>query len=293
MKDTKDIKEDEIRVIGAGGRTSTHSRWRVWIWILLGGVGLAIAILFILLRGERQPKDEPDYFDPQPVVTSPEPEARVRRLGRDVGREIRGFIEIRDTIINDIPLRIFIPHNADPTLHVGPLDKRDTTIVFAAQAADIRADNMKIVGSFVLAGEPLASGSSKKGYAAIIEGKIIIGMADNTSLFEEATEKGGYFFRQYPLVDKSVLVENALKNKSTRRALCNRGGEIMMGERGVAESFHDFAQALVDLGVTDAIYLVGSNAFGWAVDEAGERTEFGEEIDHLPQNTNYIVWRRK
>jgi hypothetical protein len=292
MKDTKDIKEDEIRVIGGEGQKPTHRRWRVLIWILLGCAVLATAMLFILLKGEqRQPEEEPAYFDPQPVVAPPEIELP-KRLGKEIPDTARGFIEIRDTTINDIPLRIFIPHNAEASLHVGKLDKRDTTIVFAAQAADIRADNKKIVGAFVLKGEPLAWGLSKTGYCAIIEGVMTIGMAENSPLFEEATEKGGYFFRQYPLVDNGRLVENEPKNKAIRRALCDREGEFMMVESGVSESFHDFAQALVDLGVTNAIYLVGSNAFGWAVDDAGMRTEFGEENNSLPRNTSYLVWRR-
>lgn len=179
------------------------------------------------------------------------------------------------------------------SLHVGRLDKRDTSIIFAAQAADIRRDNRKIVGAFVLKGEPLAWGLSKKGYCAIINDKITIGIADNSPLFEQATETDGYFFRQYPLVDNGKLVENEPKNKSVRRALCDRNGEVMMVESLSNESFHDFAQALVDLGITNAIYLVGSSAYGWAVNDNGDRIEFGIENLRLPKNASYIVWRRR
>ena len=52
----------------------------------------------------------------------------------------------------------------------------------------------------------------------MIDGKVTIGVAENSSLFEEATEKGGYFFRQYPLVDKGTLVENELKSNWRRLA---------------------------------------------------------------------------
>ena len=55
--------------------------------------------------------------------------------------------------------------------------------------------------------------------------------------------------------------------------------------------FHDFAQALVDLGVENAIYLVDSRyAYGWFIDTAGEKTSFGEDI-HRYKNENYIVWK--
>ena len=45
------------------------------------------------------------------------------------------------------------------------------------QAADIRADNGKIVGAFVLKGDPLSWGLSKRGYCGIIDGKLTVGVA--------------------------------------------------------------------------------------------------------------------
>ena len=95
-----------------------------------------------------------------------------------------------------------------------------------------------------------------------------------------------------------MLVENGLKGKSIRRAICDRNGEIFMVETGTAESMHDFAQALVDMGVDQSVYLVGSSAYGWAVDATGTKHEFGDENSYkgrrrMPKNTSYIVWRRK
>jgi hypothetical protein len=184
------------------------------------------------------------------------------------------------------------------SLHIGRMDKEDKSIIYAAQAADVRADNGGIVGAFVLNGEPKAWGLSKKGFCASINGKVTIGVADNTSLFEEATMHNGYFFRQYPLVKDGQVIDNEPKGKSIRRAICDRQGEIFMVETGSIESFHDFAQALADLGVDQAVYLVGSSAYGWAVDEAGTTHEFGEDNYYtgrrrMPKNTSYIVWERK
>jgi hypothetical protein len=243
-------------------------------------------------------EDEPAYFEPQTEVAELPSTPKPQSLGRDVDSLAQGFCEIRDTLINDIPLRIYIPHNAELSLHVGRMNKEDSTVVYTAQAADVRADNGAIVGAFVLAGEPKAWGLSKQGYCASINGKVTIGVADNTSLFEEATMHNGYFFRQYPLVKDGQVIDNEPKGKSIRRAICDRQGEIFMVETGSIESFHDFAQALADLGVDQAVYLVGSSAYGWAVDEAGTTHEFGEDNYYtgrhrMPKNTSYIVWRRK
>lgn len=141
-------------------------------------------------------------------------------------------------------------------------------------------------------------GTIEEGILRINNGKVTIGVAENTSLFEEATMNNGYFFRQYPLVKDGQVIDNEPKGKSIRRAICDRQGEIFMVETGTTESFHDFAQALADLGVDQAVYIVGSSAYGWAVDEAGTTHEFGEDNYYtgrrrMPKNTSYVVWRRR
>lgn len=296
MKEFKDIRDDQIRIIGEEENKSTLPR-KLWfiaasVFVVLLVVGV---IFFVVSREEEQTElPEPALFEP---VREAEPTPH-KLLGHQPDSLAVGYTEIRDTLINDIPIKIFIPHNAEMSLHIGRMDKSDKSIIYTAQAADVRADNGGIVGAFVLRGEPKAWGLSKKGYCASINGKVTIGVAENTSLFEEATMNGGYFFRQYPLVKDGQVVDNEPKGKAIRRAICDRQGEIFMVETGSIESFHDFAQALADLGVDQAVYLVGSLAYGWAVDEAGAIYEFGEDNYHtgrrrMPKNTSYIVWRRR
>ncbi|MFG6341868.1 MAG: hypothetical protein K1V70_06905 [Alistipes sp.] len=300
MKEEKEIRDDEIRVIGDSDKQQPKSnKWLLAVIIgIVAIVGVAVwRVVHSECKSIESEQIEPTYFEPQDSLQSAD-HNQTTRFGREVDATTPGFCEIRDTIINDIPLRLFIPHNAGMSLHVGRLNQQDSTIIYTAQAADIRRDNGKIVGAFVLNGEPLAWGLSKKGFCASIDGKVTVGVADNSPLFEEATERGGYFFRQYPLVKDGVLIENEPKNKSVRRAICDRQDEIFMVESLSKESFHDFAQALVDLGAEQAVYLVGSSAYGWAVDEQSERHEFGEDNYYIgrhrmPANTNYIVWRRK
>lgn len=294
----KEIRDDQIRIIGDSGPIDSRPRMRMVIWVVgLLTLGVIVFLLWYYRSAkisERQ-APEPALFEPVQIPERPP----VRWLGREVDSLAQGFTEIQDMLINDIPIRIFIPHNAEMSLHIGRMDKSDQRVIYTAQAADVRADNGGIVGAFVLKGEPLAWGLSKKGFCASINGKVTIGVADNSPLFEQATEEGGYFFRQYPLVGDGKLVENEQKGKAVRRAICDRRGEIFMVETASVESLHDFAQALVDLGVDQAVYLVGSSAYGWAVDEAGTTHEFGDENIYrgrrrrMPKNTSYIVWRRK
>ena len=289
-----DIGDDEIRVVKFEGSCEPQrNRSRVWVYIIMLVSTLVAIIIVCLVRnckgGDAAVEQENIYYHIAPqeesltiierneeLVQEEFLAQKSERLSRDASAT-GGFTELADTAINDVPLRLYIPHNAEMSLHIGEVDKSDTTIVYVAQAADVRADNGKIVGAFVLDGEPVAKGLSKRGYCASIDGRVTVGVADNSPLFEEAVEKNGYFFRQYALVDNGRLVENEPKGKAVRRAICERKGEVFMVESGTRESFHDFANALVDLGVDNAVYLVGSSAYGWAVDEKGERHEFGDE----------------
>lgn len=293
MKEINEIRDDEIRIIGEE-KPPKPQGWK-WLLLLLAGVIIGIIIWQVWPSEPTSPVKDPEQgvFEPSNEVVETTmvktPLAKAEETGK-------GFIEMMDTTINDIPMRLYLPHQVTMSLHVGNIDWNDHSIVFAAQAADIRADNGGIVGAFVLEGEPKAWGLSKKGYCAIINDTVTVGVADNSPLFEEATEKGGYFFRQFPLVDKGNLVENKQKGKSIRRALCDRNGEIFTVETLSIESFHDFAQALVDLGVDNAIYLVGSNAYGWATDIDEQRHEFGDpnpKTSNKWRNINYLVMRSK
>lgn len=292
MKSEKEIRDDEIRILGDTAKSPSKSS-KSWWWIILGLIIIAlVAVVWYTHSSSNEVEVEESFFEPEIVAPAPiEKEPQV--FGSKVDSLRQGFIELQDTLVNDIPLRLSIPHNAELTLQLGKLPKQDTSIIYCAQAADIRRDNHRIVGAFVLKGEPLAWGLSKKGYCAIIDGKISIGVSENSPLFEEATIKQGYFFRQYALVDNGKIVDNEPKNKSIRRALCERNGQVLMVMSLSNESFHDFAQALVDLGMRNAIYLVGSSAYGWAIDEHGEKHEFGLENSRKPRFTSYIVWRKK
>ena len=294
-----DISDDEIRIIGHSDEPRNTKRVVFIALAVVAIVGAALALIFVGGNDTPAHETEPQIpiYGEEPMVVEEAEALHPTRLSRiEVAAKERGFVELRDTTINDVPLRIYIPHNAELTLHVGKVDREDKEIVYTAEAAFIRADNHAILGAFVLKGEPLAWGLSMRGYCASIDGKVTVGVADNSPLFEEAINRGGYFFRQYPLVDNGKFVANEPKNKSVRRAICERKDEIFMVESLAKESFHDFTQALVDLGVDNAVNLAGSEAYGWALDHNGEKHEFGTPNFYtgrgrMPKNTNYIVWR--
>ena len=299
IKFTEDnIQDNEFRVIGSSSHgqqpePKPGGKWKKPVLWSLAAIVLAV----LLVVGSRL-NNKADM----PVQTVYEPEKTILHEVFTAQTVPAQFGSVPDSVsepqiehlvktINDISLDIYIPHNVTPTLSIGTPDYTDKKILLVTQAADIRADNGKINGAFVIDGKPMANGLSKKGFCGIIDGKVSIGVADNSPLFEEATEKEGYFFRQYPLVDNGNLVENEPKGKSIRKSLCDRNGEVFVAMSQTPESFHDFAQALVDLGVDNAIYLVGSaDSYGF-YRENGQLHEFASKRRGGQKYENYILWR--
>ena len=305
MNETNDIYDDEIRIIKREHPQSEEKkRFPQWLIVVLTVVILLLlcGVLILLsldpkadtatqLVEQDMTEEIETVFDPVDVSENlPLP----TWLGDYPDTTAVGYTQRIDTLLGQVALSIYIPYNAHPQLSIGQLDRKDGTIILAAQAADIRRDNKEIVGSFVLGGQKISEGISKTGYCAILDDVVMIGMAKNSSLYDEAIEKGGYFFRQYPLVYEGKLIENNPKNIPKRKALCERQGQVFVVESQTNESFHSFAQALVDLGVNNAIYLVGSHSsYGWWEDQDHHRHYFCDSIKpRIYSNENYIVWKR-
>ena len=287
MKSNKyDIQDTEIRVLG----DSSPAPKRKWGWIILiAALAIGVVASIIAFSCARSQEEE-GVFEKSARQVIPHP-LRTWIQSMDSITDI--CVITKDTTINDIPMRLYVPLNMTPRLEVGYKCIDDTTNnMLLFQAADVRADNKKIVGAFVLRGKPLSWGLSKKGYCGIIGDQVTIGVADNSPLFEQATEVGGYFFRQYPLVSEGMLVENELKSQSTRRGLCELEGRVVVAETFTPESLHDFSQALVDLGTTNAIYLVGSSAIGWYRNQEGVGVASGQWEPRVYKNVSFIVWSR-
>lgn len=288
---TKNNKQDnEVYILGSDSPQKPDNNKRngfKWLWLAVFILVAAIAAgLFIYFFD----KDEtPEYFfEPEETVAETVSVITADTAGYKVKT---GYIETVLDSVNDVPLIMHMPHNARMKLQVGMPDRSDSTIVFAAMAADIRKDNQQIVGDFVLNGKRLARGDAKKGFCAIDGDKVTIGLGETTPLLQQAIDNNGSFFRQYPLVNNGQLIENKPKGKAIRRALAIREDRMIMIESKNRESFYDFSQALVDIGVTEAIYLVGGNAYGWYRDKEHVSYEFGEELPELPENISYIIWQ--
>lgn len=271
-------------------------------WIIIGCllmVMVVVVVLFTFVYGigmQRmdvdasnavyEPQIERSLIDPHPLRTW------LYSFDNDSIYNMSGCA-IKDTVVNDIPIRVYLPLNAHARLQIGTKCLVDENTILAFQAADIRADNFKIVGAFVEAGKPVSWGISKKGFCAIIDDVITVGMSGNSPLFELATDREGYFFRQYPLVADGIPQHSELRSQSIRRALCDVNKHIVVIETQVRASMHDFSQLLTDIGVDNAIYLIGGDSYGVYVD-LQEKTHRVGTLNAIPYKyTNYIYWSKE
>ena len=296
-----DINDDEIRIIASKSKFSkdkpnpgqpqnSKKKFGVWFWIaLILFIGILGIFFWWLISSNNELDEEFEIIEQQKEETLNPLESEIE--DEIIDFNTNGLVAISDTIINKDKLTILKPVNSIPRLQIGNEALEDSAAILVIQAADIRRDNGEIVGAYVLEGNLLSKGQAKAGYCAIINGKLIIGVADSTPYLEQAIETDGYFFRQYPLVVGGQVVENKLKSSSLRKALAELNGEIVVIMTHKKMTLNEFSQVLVDFGVSNAIYLVGSSAFGFAIDEEGNRIEFGKKQEHPSRNTNYIVWK--
>lgn len=293
-----DINDDEIRIISSsaanGQQTLTNPKKRIGFFgialIVICVLALGLTLFFVLRPGQVDEQDDATgYIGFEQAENKPVAKPVIET--DSIVSSNKPFVAISDTTIDGYGLKIFNPKKAVPRLHVGEDILNDSTITFAVQAAAIRKDNGRIVGAYVIDGELLSKGQAKPGYCAIIGGKINIGVAETTPFLEQALETNGYFFRQYPLVVANQVVENKPKGKSLRKALAELNDDIVVIMSTEPLTFHDFSQTLIDLGVSNAINLIGSTTYGYAVNEAGQKIEFGKTDNNRQPYTNYIVWQ--
>ena len=287
-------KEELYEVIGGisdyvPDHESSNGNNRVpwWLWAIIGVVVLATTIFLVVHFMNKRNQNE---LARQPYSTEMQSDTAVWYNNADGA--LPSCTMVSDTLIDSVHLQIFTPYNTIPTLHVGALDTSDAEIVFCSFAADLGYDKGKIIGAFVCEGEPLSWGGGRKlGYCAILDENITLGVSENSPLFEQAIEEGGYFFRQYPAVNNGVAMENNPKNAAYRRALCMLNGKVCVVATFDRVLMNDFATTLVKLGVDNAIFLIGGNAEGWYRTEDGTFHRLGEKYVKGNPNINYIVFR--
>lgn len=310
----KDIKDDEIRIISSSRHIDSgnpqDSRpdppkkgcgWK-FVILLIGIVAVVLIVIFFLFVQSAPPKQLDDDAEVRYFNSNDENAKSIDDYREILAQSSQGvashrekpYVLVSQATVGDFRLTILSPRNAAPRLMIGDSALSDSSAVLVVEAADVRADNGEINGSFVVDGRLLSHGQSKSGFCAIIGGDVILGVSDSTPYLERAIETGGYFFRQFPLVAGHHMVENKLATESKRRALAELDGRTVVVMTDDKMTLNLFAQVLVKLGVSNAVNLIGgSRSCAFAVERDGSRIEFGDWNADRHPNGNYIVWEAR
>lgn len=298
-EDFRDIGDNEIRIISGcksdankpdAKRNKGKGKSYKKVFVILACIltlALATAVVLFMTHGEKQPGDNHEAYGESLTPSGLGHAATAASSTTSSGK----YTEVIDTLSGDVPLRLFIPRNARPSLSIGNAMVNDTTVVLMAQAADIRGDNGDIAGAFVMEGELISRGQSRPGFCSIIGDKITIGTAEAAPQFEQTISEGGYFFRQYPLVTGGNVAGNKQVRKSIRKALVIIKGTAMIAVSREKTSQKEFAIALRDLGASDALSLTGSDASYMEYrDGQGRKHSFSSPWGSDRARINYIIW---
>lgn len=277
------ISENEIRIIGASpDERQEPPKKNYWVWTCLVAAILVVAVIILFVRGcEKQPAT------PSPAVVEQQEDTL----------DLPSFVEISDTMINNVSLHRFIPVNAKPKLVVGLIKDIPPYYILGAMAADfgVYDGEYKVAGGFIHHGEVMSHSKSKYGFCALLKDTVVIGNDLSTSYFEKAVEEKGDFFRQHALVHEGEVVNKVISQiGALRRSLCRlNDGRLCIIDTDMSVSLDDFALALQQYNVKEAIALMGTGAaVRWAVDDAGRRFIAGADEYDFPDVVNYIVWEK-
>ena len=158
MMKEENILDSEIRVIGGNQKPpKTPFPWRLFAIIVAVIAVIGLIVWWQWPEASDKP-DEPGLFEQEQPIAQPHP---LVNWFASIDTITTVGTVTTDISINDIPLRVYAPLNSTPHLEIGYkiADNRERSILFF-QAADVRADNGKIVGAFVLHGKPLSWGLS-------------------------------------------------------------------------------------------------------------------------------------
>ena len=171
-------------------------------------------------------------------------------------------------------------------------DYTDSTIYLVTRSSDYKiiGDRKEIIGDFVLNGEELEKSNWRAGFMAIVDGNAQIGIDRSNKIRQHVKDNGGSMFRQMALVSAGIRCDKQflLKGKVTRCAYArDRYGNLYFIETANPETLYGFADALIEYGFIDAIYITGGsqpNLFYRTEDG----TAHGQYIDDKPHEL--VVW---
>ena len=197
-------------------------------------------------------------------------------------------------------LVIYTPYYTDIDLVCGTMPRRtDKNVIFCAEAA-FTGELLKVFKHSNILGDHVCKGIRYKGTGCkrntgafvYYNGNWKFLYRDYSKYFDVAAQNGGMGFGQELMIHNGQRVRTIRKdsNKNEFRALCEKDGKLCIIDSKGVSCFGEFIQALLNVGVREAIYLdmgPGWN-YSWWRDQNGHTHEIHKR--RIPYTTNWITF---
>jgi len=205
------------------------------------------------------------------------------------------YVDVQNFKNNNYSLTIFKPNG----LNIRLASKRPSVCEhnYFCVAAAFTSKTTTIDGLFIERGKKVATSKLD-----ILNGtcvlkndrlKILKSSSLTESLISEIENGKFSLFQQVLLVYDSKIVDCELfgSSKFMRRALIQFNNSFSVCQSNEALTIKDFQTALVQLGVTNAMYLdMGGWSEGWYKNAKGQQVIIGEGMNSTAKQTNWLVY---
>ena len=167
--------------------------------------------------------------------------------------------------VDTLGLIILYPQYESMDLVCGTVpSKKDARVILFAEAA-YTGELLEEFKHSNVAGDHVSGGKFYKGFRCkrntgafvYYNGTFKFCYPSYANEMEIAARNGGAAFAQEMMIHRGKMVDIARKDGNTNqfRALCNQGGRLCIVESASKIAFGDFKKTLLNLGVSDALYI--------------------------------------
>lgn len=286
MKD-KEYKDDDVVVIGGSGWSPTSGgnpgknvrKWKLAAILFAAGLFLLIGFFLgkhIYYNNQFNRSRSDREIIAQLKVAMPGPTG----------------IAIEQQEVMGVKMRIYALSGLKAHLTGSMPDLSDSSIYFITRSSDyrIKNDQKHIIGDYIENGEVISESLWRAGFMAVIDGNVQIGISRSPKIRKHIIENSGSMFRQMALISAGTRCDEqfVLKGKVTRCAYARDiQGNLYFVETLEPETLYGFADALIEYGFADAIYVTG----GMQPDRfyrSEDGTAHGQYTDDKPHEI--VVW---
>ena len=285
-KEKEYISDDDVVVIGGSDwkpkkDPGRPNRWKLIAFILAGV--MVVTGLFYIGR---------HILHSREFIQSRYADTVIEALAQPVKGQPGTYAFTED--IANVKLKIYRLDNLKAHFADTVPDYADSTIYLVTRSSDYKiiGDNKEIIGDYIVDGEVVAKSNWRAGFMAIVDGNAQIGIDRSYKIANYVKKHNGSMFRQLALVSANISCDNQfiLRGKVTRCAYGrDRDGKLYFIETVESETLSGFADALIEYGFIDAVYITGGsqpNLFYRTEDG----TAHGRYIDDKPHEL--VVWTK-